>query len=584
MGDMKEIDNKDPKVTIVIPVYNGEKYVKYAIDSAVAQTYKNLEILVVDDGSSDKTPEIVKSYGNKVRYIRKENGGVSSALNLAIKKMKGEYFSWLSHDDTYEPNKIEREIAFLKEHNYLGKKVVVFADYYLIDKNGKLIAEAKKDHDEIENKPEYNLLKGHINGLTLLIPKKAFDEYGEFDTQLSCAQDYEMWRKMMKTYKFVHMPETIVSTRWHKKQTTHTSPKVKTEGNAFYLKLIKEISDKRMAELEGSKYNFLMGIADFHKEGAYQEFSEQCRKWAEEIFEDAKKEVPKKKVSVIIPFYNRSEETERAIQSVLAQTHKNVEIILVDDGSKDDISNIKKLVKENSNITLLKNPKNSGASVARNLGIKHATGDFIAFLDSDDEFLPNKLERQLQFAIATNGKILHTSYLKIENEKEEEVHSGLETGRCAKTLIYSCQIATPTVMLDLKWLKKKNALFNVDLGIGEDTCLWLELMKNDEYLVGIDEPLSKVHVGNESAAYDEKKQVEGLKAIIKYLINDDYYSKFDLQVSYLMQAYAHYVGKVYAPEEEPIINGGMFKKFAFFAKNEGIKSALKRTAKKITKR
>lgn len=142
----------DPKVTIVIPVYNGEKYVKYAIDSALAQTYKNLEILVINDGSVDRTDEIVKSYGRKIRYIKKENGGVSSALNLAIKEMRGEYFSWLSHDDTYEPNKIEREIEFLKENNYLGKKVIVFSDYYLIDKKGKLITESKKDHEEIAKK------------------------------------------------------------------------------------------------------------------------------------------------------------------------------------------------------------------------------------------------------------------------------------------------------------------------------------------------------------------------------------------------------------------------------------------------
>ena len=109
---MKKIEER-PKVSIVIPVYNGERYVRYAIDSALAQTYDNIEIIVVNDGSTDKTDEIVKSYGNKVRYIKKKNGGVSSALNMAIEKMKGEYFSWLSHDDTYEPTKIEDEIDYL---------------------------------------------------------------------------------------------------------------------------------------------------------------------------------------------------------------------------------------------------------------------------------------------------------------------------------------------------------------------------------------------------------------------------------------------------------------------------------------
>ena len=389
----------DPKVTIVIPVYNGEKYVKYAIDSALAQTYKNLEILVINDGSVDRTDEIVKSYGRKIRYIKKENGGVSSALNLAIKEMRGEYFSWLSHDDTYEPNKIEREIEFLKDNNYLGKKVIVFSDYYLIDKKGKLITESKKDHEEIVKKPEYSLLKGHINGLTLLIPKEAFDECGEFNADLSCAQDYEMWWKMMnKGYKFVHIQETLVSTRWHKEQTTQTSPKVITEGNAFYSKVLNSISEKRMNELEGSKYFFLKEMSDFYKNSVYVEFSKQCEKKAQEIFDSVKDRIVAKKVSVIIPFFNRDVETQRAIRSVLNQTHKNWEIILVNDGSTEDISGVRELVKENQEkIIFIDNKKNSGVSVARNEGIKVATGDYIAFLDSDDEFVKDKLEIQLQY-------------------------------------------------------------------------------------------------------------------------------------------------------------------------------------------
>ncbi len=85
----------NPLVSIIIPVYNGSNYVKEAIDSALAQTYKNIEVIVVNDGSTDNTEKIVKSYGDKIRYFYKENGGVASALNLAIENSKGEYISWL---------------------------------------------------------------------------------------------------------------------------------------------------------------------------------------------------------------------------------------------------------------------------------------------------------------------------------------------------------------------------------------------------------------------------------------------------------------------------------------------------------
>ena len=95
------------KVTIMIPVYNGSNYLKEAIESALAQTYKNKEVVVVNDGSTDdgKTAAIAKSFGNKIKYYEKENGGVSTALNLGIKKATGDYICWLSHDDLYYQNK-----------------------------------------------------------------------------------------------------------------------------------------------------------------------------------------------------------------------------------------------------------------------------------------------------------------------------------------------------------------------------------------------------------------------------------------------------------------------------------------------
>lgn len=117
-----------PKVSIIIPVYNGEKYVSEAIKSALNQTYKNIEVIVIDDGSEDKTETICKSFGKKIKYFKKKNGGVSSALNLAIKKMRGDYFSWLSHDDLYYPEKIERQIKFLFKRR-IFKKIIFIRKY-----------------------------------------------------------------------------------------------------------------------------------------------------------------------------------------------------------------------------------------------------------------------------------------------------------------------------------------------------------------------------------------------------------------------------------------------------------------------
>ena len=94
----------------------ASNFLREAIDSALAQTYDNVEVVVVNDGSTDEnaTEEIAKSYGDKIQYYHKVNGGVASALNLGIEKMKGSYFSWLSHDDKYEKTKIEDQVNVLK--------------------------------------------------------------------------------------------------------------------------------------------------------------------------------------------------------------------------------------------------------------------------------------------------------------------------------------------------------------------------------------------------------------------------------------------------------------------------------------
>ena len=107
----------EPKVTIIIPVYNGSNFLAEAIDAALAQTYQNCEIIVVNNGSTDDgaSEKIALSYGDKVRQYLKENGGVFSVLNYAFEKMTGEWFSWLSHDDLYYPEKIEKQIAFINE-------------------------------------------------------------------------------------------------------------------------------------------------------------------------------------------------------------------------------------------------------------------------------------------------------------------------------------------------------------------------------------------------------------------------------------------------------------------------------------
>lgn len=221
---------QEPKVSIIIPVYNGFEYMKYAIDSALKQTYSNIEILVIDDGSNDngKTKEIALSYGDKIRYFRKDNGGVSSALNYGIKEMTGEYFSWLSHDDVYSETKVEDSIEILRKYNQISKKTIAYTDGMFIDSNGNDLYPLKKffEKDKIYsgmNVVEIMTKKGTLNGCCMLIPKVAFTEVCLFDEKLRYSQDSLMWYSLfLKGYSLVSDGKLNVMNRVHAKQVTHT--------------------------------------------------------------------------------------------------------------------------------------------------------------------------------------------------------------------------------------------------------------------------------------------------------------------------------------------------------------------------
>lgn len=245
---------KQPLVSIIIPVYNGANYLQNAIDSALNQTYENIEIIVVNDGSNDdgETEKIAFSYGNKIRYFCKENGGVSTALNLGISKMKGEYFSWLSHDDMYLPNKIKCQIDALASFE---KTTLCLCDTQQVDKTGSVIKKAKKAkkytcglnqwHDAL------NIILGYgaCNGCALLIPKIVFDDVGGFDETLRYSQDALMWMKIfLNKYDLVYVNETGVSSRVHNGQLTQT-------GRALFHSDSEKISKQIIPKIVSENYS-----------------------------------------------------------------------------------------------------------------------------------------------------------------------------------------------------------------------------------------------------------------------------------------------------------------------------------------
>lgn len=222
----KSINN--PLVSIIIPVFNGEKYVKEAIDSALAQTYENIEIVVINDGSTDNTEKVCKNYGDKIVYFSQENKGVSHALNIGIEKMNGEYFSWLSHDDLYYPNKVQQQIEVLRSYDFEYKIISNRAN--LVNEQGNIIRrrKSKNRHKTILGTTFYkrNLIK-NPSGIAMMIHKDVFNEVGLFNTKYKYIQDFDLWQKIaLFDFRIIISQNTLAATRVHGEQQTMKIPEL----------------------------------------------------------------------------------------------------------------------------------------------------------------------------------------------------------------------------------------------------------------------------------------------------------------------------------------------------------------------
>jgi len=516
-----------PKVSIIIPVFNGSNYMQQAIDSALAQTYANTEIIVINDGSDDDgaTNNIALKYGDRIRYFSKENGGVASALNLGIEKMTGEYFSWLSHDDLYFPEKIQIQIDILQKSKL--KDAIPYGGYELIDEHLTVFAQVKPDALYTEEKLNISLfpiLRGLINGCCLLIHKSHFERVGLFDKTLPTTQDYALWFKMFREAKLIYHKDVLVKSRFHAEQCSKKIANHIPECNQLWISFLDQVTPGEMCEMEGSPYSFYHETAEFlQKNTPYTLAQQHATTLTQMVME---------KISVIIPFFNRSKLLLDSVNSVLDQTYGNFEVLLIDDGSTEDITSIKSLIKQDSRVRYVYQ-EHKGASAARNLGISLAIGSYIAFLDSDDMFAPQKLEKQIIYMQTNRFSFSHTSYQRIDHDGNlmEVINSGAFSGELFPSILAGCSIASPTVMIKKELLE--NRRFIEDMEIGEDICLWIDIAFCYP-MGGIQEPLSKVRVDSSSASLNDRKQQIGLMNIAGHIINNSLYAAHEYYVYLLL--------------------------------------------------
>ena len=209
-------------VTVVIPVFNQAQYLRESIDSVIGQTWRDFEIVVVDDGSTDDTPNVIATYGARIRTLRKPNGGGASAVNAGIGMARGEWVAWLSADDVWEPTKLALQMNVAARSPTIA---LVYSDFLYIDESGRVLRQHRSAGPRGRRRSLARLVRdNYINGSTVLVRKKVLDDVGMLDEGDLYSPDFDLWFRIATLYELAYVPVPLVRYRLHAGQSSsHTS-------------------------------------------------------------------------------------------------------------------------------------------------------------------------------------------------------------------------------------------------------------------------------------------------------------------------------------------------------------------------
>ena len=273
------------KVSVILTCYNGARWIGKAIESVLAQAYKDFELLIIDDGSTDNSRDVIASYlyDKRVHYIYQENKGFSAAVNRGITESNGSLIGFIGQDDIWMPNKLELQVKYLSKHEEVD---LVHSNYCSIDSEGRIVGVRDIKIPQVSSKKkvvEHLFLNNFIGFETVLVKRKCFDEVGFFDERMVGFSDHDMWLRIAGKFNIQgYIGKPLVKKRIHELQLS----KVRIEDNLkdeFLLvkkaidlyPFLKKIERKKLASLY-----YAWGIALLQKgnrEAAKRKFLKSIR-------------------------------------------------------------------------------------------------------------------------------------------------------------------------------------------------------------------------------------------------------------------------------------------------------------------
>jgi glycosyltransferase involved in cell wall biosynthesis len=257
-----------PLVSVIVPAFNAERFIAEAVTSILAQTWRNVECLVVDDGSRDGTPKLVEeiiSRGEpRLRLLRGANTGVAAARNRGVAASNGDFVAFLDADDLWLPRKLERQIDVMRAEPSLG---AVYTGLHLIDEYGWFIGRMRPPGRAEAMRNTFLLKRPYVSIITALIPRAIFDDLGGFDERLSTSADFDLACRLMLRHEVDCVPLCLLLWRQHGDSQMHRNPR--TTEHDMLIAYQKLLADPRLPPDIRREKGYAMGNLTVSLAGSY---------------------------------------------------------------------------------------------------------------------------------------------------------------------------------------------------------------------------------------------------------------------------------------------------------------------------
>ena len=456
-------------ISIIVPIYNTEKYLHQCLDSILNQTYTNFEVLLVNDGSTDSSGIICQEYverDSRFRYFEKDNGGVASARNLGLEHSEGTYITFIDSDDWVEQNYLDVLYTALKEND----TDVAISTYKRFAQDGVFYLRSYSREDDeflnlgtrsrdsfLEILPRLGELDHSFYSISSKLIKRKIIGNLLFDEQVSYAEDLNFFFHLyLGVESVVYVRDYTYIYRTHDASTSQNVNELKAlQELEIYKSMFQQIDRmglptfyyfKRMENV------VIYRISGFPTSKAIREYES----FVSEVRERVTYQQPL--ISLIVPIYNVENYLWSCLDSIAKQTYSNIEVLLVNDGSPDDSSSIcQEFVAKDSRFRYIEK-ENGGLSDARNSGIAESKGEFLSFVDSDDWIEPTYVEDLYRAALFNDAEVVVSNYQEFHQERNVYLIHIFDD-------YYETHYSGEEVIQQLPLLERKDLSFKTSWGI-----------------------------------------------------------------------------------------------------------------------